>query len=222
MTSGTIPTRRGFWPGWVLANTLGYAVAFAAWVMLSQPLWPALAGWLGGSATLALFGAVLGLGASEAQALALRWPLGRAARWIAAATLAGALGMVVGAWLSLWTMQAFPPVSNKYLTNICANFAFGLPLGASLGAARWLVTRGDRRARRWIPASMVAFTVAYGTAVGNSQIAPPLPLLVLSAGFGAWVGAIAALIEWAWLRRRTFKPAPAAGDSGRASLQSRP
>lgn len=197
----TLPTRHGFWPSWVLANIAGYAVALAAWVTLSQPLWPAFSGLLGGSATLALFGAVLGLGASLAQAFALRWPVGRAARWIGAATLAGALGMVVGAWLSLWMMQAFPPISNKYLTNICANFAFGLPIGASLGVARWLMVRGSPGGGRWIPASMVAFTVAYSTGMGNTQIAPPLPLLVLSAGFGAWLGAIAALIEWAWLRR---------------------
>jgi hypothetical protein len=198
----TFPTRRGFWPSWVLANTTGYAVALAAWVTLSQPLWPAFSALLGGSATLALFGAVLGLGASLPQTFALRWPVGRAARWIGAATLAGALGMVVGAWLSLLTMQAFPPIANKYLTNTSANFAFGLPVGAGLGVARWLMVRDSAGGGRWIPASMVAFTLAYSTGMGNTQIAPPLPLLALSAGFGAWLGAIAALIEWAWLRRR--------------------
>jgi hypothetical protein len=211
MTIGALPTRRGFWPGWVLANIVGYAVAVAGWVLLSHPLWPTLAGWLGGSATLALFGATLGLGASLAQTFALRWPLGRAARWIGAATLAGALGMVVGAWLGLWTMQAFPPVSNKFLTNTAAAFAFGLPLGVSLGMGRWLVTRGEPGARRWILASMVAFAVGYGIAIDYSQLVPPLPLVVLSAGYGAWVGAIAGLIEWAWLRRRVGKATAAVG-----------
>ena len=64
--------RPGFGLGWIAANTAGYALAFAVWEAVSQPIWPALSGFLGGSLTVALYGAALGVGASLAQTLVLR------------------------------------------------------------------------------------------------------------------------------------------------------
>ena len=35
--------------GWIAANIVGYAVALAAWVRWSQPIWPPLSQFLGGA-----------------------------------------------------------------------------------------------------------------------------------------------------------------------------
>lgn len=188
--------------GWVGANILGYAVALAAWVRWSQPIWPWLSGFLGGSLTLALYGATLGVGVSVAQALVLGR---RSARllWIVATTLAFTVSFVVASWAGLVVMRAFPPGSNKYLSNSAINIAFGLLVGGGIGVARWFVMRRHSPAAgRWIPVSALCFMLGYGATVGIFQLTPPIEQTALGALFGACLGAIIAFVEWLWLGRR--------------------
>jgi hypothetical protein len=203
MRVARLPTRPRFGLGWIGATTVGYAVALAAWEAASQPIWPALSGILGGSVTLALLGAALGVGAGLAQALALRQRLLQAGQWSAATTACSALGVVVAAWVAQAVSQALQPSVNKYVLHTAVNLSFGLCVGASVGAARWLVLRGSGAATaRWIPVSAVAFALGYGTALSllDLNILGPLAAPVFGGLLGALTGAVAALIEWLWLR----------------------
>lgn len=208
--------RPGFGLGWIAANTAGYALAFAVWESVSPPIWPALSGFLGGTLTLALYGAALGAGVSLAQTLVLRLRGARAGLWIATTTVGFALGFAVAGWVALVVSQnsatnfitdAATSASNRLVGVLVREFAvnipFGLVIGASVGVARWLTLRGESVAAvRWIPVSAVAFMLGFGTAVALIQLAPTLPAALFGALFGAYVGAITALIEWLWLRRR--------------------
>jgi hypothetical protein len=221
--------RPGFGLGWIAANTAGYALAFAVWEGASQPIWPALSGFLAGSLTLALYGAALGVSVSLAQALILRLRGARAGLWIAATTVGFALGFAVAAWVALVVSQnsatdlitdAATSASNRLVGVLVREFAvnipFGLVIGASVGVARWLVLRGSTAAAvRWIPVSAVAFMLGFGTAVGLIQLTPTLPAALFGALFGGFTGAITGLVEWLWLRRRGEVWAVDTSQSGR-------
>ncbi|HEX9068560.1 MAG TPA: hypothetical protein VF807_07310 [Ktedonobacterales bacterium] len=199
--------RRVGWRGaglsWVAANTLGYALAWAAWERWSQPIGPLLSGMLGGSLTLALYGATLGVGVSVAQALALGRQSVRPLWWIIATMLGFSVSFVVASWVGLAVIRAFPADSPTYLSNGAVIIAFGLSLGAGIGLARWLVLRTqDSAARGWILVSAVCFLLGYGATVGLFQLAPPIEQIALGALFGGSVGAITSIAEWLWLRRR--------------------
>ena len=207
--------RPRFGLGWIAANTAGYALAFAVWEGVSQPIWPALSGFLAGSLTLALYGATLGVGASLAQALFLRLRGVRAGLWIAATTVGFALGFAVAGAIALVVSQSsVTDLITDMVTNasgrlvgvlvreFAVNIPFTLVIGASVGVARWLTLRGESAAAvRWVLISAVAFMLGFGTAVGLIQLAPTLPAAIFGALFGACTGAITALIEWLWLRR---------------------
>ena len=220
-----LPTRRNFGLGWIAASTAGYAAAFAAWTAGSRPIWPVLSGILGGSLTLALVGGTVGACAGLAQAFVLRQRLAQASQWIAASAAGCAVGLVAAAWLGLVVGRAMSSaiaslgllaganmaVARWLVLTLAVNLTFSLLIGASVGAARWLVVSGSGTAdARWIPASMVSFTVGYGTALLISPLAQPLPVLLQGALFGACTGALTALVEWLWLRRQP-KAWPVAG-----------
>jgi hypothetical protein len=189
--------------GWIAANIVGYAVALAAWVRWSQPIWPPLSQFLGGSLTLALYGATLGVGVGVAQALVLRRRSAHPLLWVVATTVAFTVSFVVASWVGLVVMRAFPPGSDKYLSNSTINIAFGLLVGGGIGVARWFVLRGTTSAAAgWILVSAVCFMVGYGAAVGIFQLTPPIEQTILGALFGACIGAITGSLEWLWLGRR--------------------
>jgi len=188
--------------GWIAANIVGYAVAVAIWVRWSQPIWPPLSQFLGGSLTLALHGATLGMGVGVAQALALGRRSARPWLWIVATTLAFTVSFVVASWVGLLVMRAFPPGSDKYLSNSTINIAFGLLVGGGIGVARWFVLRDSAAAAGWIFVSAVCFMVGYGATVGIFQLTPPIEQTTLGALFGACIGAITAPLEWVWFSRR--------------------
>jgi hypothetical protein len=196
------PARLGLGLGWIAVNAAGYAVALAVWVNVSPPLSLALSSFLGGSVTLALYGFALGLGSGLAQLpIVVRHGVG-ASRWLAATTAAFALGFVPAAWAALLVSEAFPPGSNKYVSNTTVNIAFGLLLGGSVGLARWLTVRRHGAAPvSWIPSSAVGSIMGFGTAVGVFQLTEAMPTLSLGALFGACVGLVTAFVEWLWLRR---------------------
>jgi len=189
--------------GWIAANSVGYAVALAAWVRWSQPIWPPLSQFLGGSLTLALYGATLGVGVSVAQAIVLRRRSVQPLLWVVATTVAFTVTFVVASWVGLVVMRAFPPGSDKYLSNSTINIAFGLLVGGGIGVARWFVLRGSAPAAAgWILVSAVCFMVGYGATVGIFQLTPPIEQTILGALFGACIGAITASLEWLWFGRR--------------------
>ena len=186
--------RPRFGLGWIAANTAGYALAFAVWEGVSQPIWPALSGVLAGSLTLALYGATLGVGASLAQALFLRLRGVRAGLWIAATTIGFALGFAVAGWVALVVSQSSATdLITDMATNAsgrlvgvivresAVNIPFALVIGASVGVARWLLLRGESVAAvRWILVSAVAFMLGLGTAVS------PHPVHARPAGGALW------------------------------------
>jgi hypothetical protein len=210
------PNWLGFGLVWIGANAAGYAIALAVWEAASRPIWPALSSFLGGSVTLALYGATLGVGAGLAQVLALRLRRTQALLWVAATMIGFALGLVVAAWAAFvvsrngtidGATEMLYRASNRLVgvlfRETVVNLAFGLLVGASIGVARWrLLHKSGEAAVRWIPVSAVGFAVGFGMAVGFIQLVPPLPAAVFGALFGAYGGAIIGLIEWLWLRRR--------------------
>lgn len=221
--------RLSFGLAWIIANTLGYALALAVWEAVSRPIWPALSGFLAGNLTLALYGATLGLGVGLAQLLALRLRPSLARWWVAATTLGLALGFVVGVWAAF-------VVSRNSLTDAATNqlydasgrlagiafresladLAFGLLAGLGIGVARWGLLRASAaaEARRWIPVSVVAFWLGFGLADLMIQYVPTMPAAAFGLLFGACAGAIIGLIEWLWLRRRPKLWAMAESSSG--------
>jgi hypothetical protein len=188
---------------WVGANTVGYGVALAAWERWSQPLWPPFSHLLGGSLTLALYGATLGVGAGVAQALVLGRRSPGSLRWIAATSLGMTVSFVAASWVGLIVMRAFPPGSDKYLSNSSINISFGLLVGGGVGLARWMVLRRRSAAsRRWILVSAICFMVGYGAAVGIFQLTLAIEQTLMGALFGGCIGAITAVFEWLWFGRR--------------------
>ncbi len=188
---------------WVGANTVGYGVALAVWERWSQPLWPPLGNLLGGSLTLALYGATLGVGVSVAQALVLGRRSPGSVMWIAATVLGLTVSFVAASWVELIVMRAFSPGSDKYLSNSTINITFGLLVGGGIGLARWMVLRRRSAAsRRWILVSAICFMVGYGAAVGIFQLTPPIEQTLMGALFGGCIGAITAVLEWLWFGRR--------------------
>ncbi len=153
--------RPGFGLGWIAANTAGYALAFAVWEGVSQPIWPALSGFLGGSLTLALYGATLGVGVSVAQALVLRLRGDRAGLWIAATTVGFALGFAVAGWVALVVSQnsvtnlitdTATSASNRLVGVLVREFAVNIPFDSGdrrkcRGGALADAARGERSGR---------------------------------------------------------------------------
>jgi hypothetical protein len=207
----------GFGLAWIGANAAGYALALGLWEAVSQPLWPALSGFLGGNVTLALFGATLGTGAGLAQLLVLRLRRGQAGWWAIATALGLSLGFVVGVWagfivsrntlIDAATNQLYRAggrLAGVAFRETLVDLAFGLLAGLGIGVVRWGLLRASTavEARRWIAVSAVAFWLGYGLADTMIQFVPPLPPGVYGLVYGAFGGALIGLIEWLWLRRQ--------------------
>jgi hypothetical protein len=83
----------------------------------------------------ALFGALIGLGASGGTALLLRRRGISAARWIAYSVIGGALGGMIGFGVALGLFDA------EAMPEVAAGLVVGVSLGLPIGTGQWLVLR---------------------------------------------------------------------------------
>jgi len=146
----------------------------------------------------ALFGSIIGLGASIGPGLILQNRGIPASRWIVASVVAGAIGMATG------FAFVFTYLDPETMPQALTAAVIGLSLGLPLGLGQWLALRRySLLAGEWVLVSSLAFVV--GLLVG-------LPLggegrEWLSLGIiGLLVGAITGLgMVWS-LRRQTLSP----------------
>jgi hypothetical protein len=192
---------------------LGYAAGFALWLSVFPALRPVLGRLLGGSVSVAAFGATVGLCVGVAQVLLVRW-LAPARLWIPATILGLATGFVLAAWSGLLLSEAFGGSGvGVYLSDAVEDLTFGLLLGLCVGVARAFALRqsqGTALARRWIIASAVGLMVGYAASLGILELLPALPSTLIGAVFGACVGGIAALLEWLIVGRLVARTGAAA------------
>jgi len=141
----------GFWLWWVLASTVGFAVAFAVFEAVPEAV--------GFAVRMAVGGASVGI----AQWLVLRQQVSRAGWWV----LASSVGLGVG------LLVVFGVSPRGFVVAEAVAFAVrGVVGGAVGGIAQWLVLRRQvSRAGWWVLASIVGFAVTLAVAgtVGGTQ-----------------------------------------------------
>jgi hypothetical protein len=155
---------KGFWLGWVAANTAGWIVGIVLGFMSLGVLPdPFLGTFLGAF--------VLGLSTGMMQWFALRRHLREPGQWV----WATAGGTLLGAFVLSIVAQA--DLGDEIGGVILTLGMVAVVLGACIGCAQWLVLRDQYRgAGWWVAACAAAWTVA---AIVNGGIAA-----AVEAGFG--------------------------------------
>jgi hypothetical protein len=104
----------------------------------------------------ALFGALIGLGASGGTSLLIRSKGFSASRWIAYSVTGGALGGMLGFGIALGLLAA--ETMPEVLTGLIA----GASLGLSIGIGQWAILRqAGGGANAWPAISTITFVLAF-------------------------------------------------------------
>ena len=153
--------RGRFFPIWVTASAIGAGLGVLLWVGLgailetsgfdpSSPLLPVLVG--------AAFGAMLGTG----QWLVIRRRIDQAARWVLATTIGFAFVFLLGVFLP------HDAVHLSATSQIALGFGFGAAVALPPSSLQWLLVLRWQvsGAGWWIPASMLAWAIAFATSFG--------------------------------------------------------
>jgi hypothetical protein len=197
MSSATVSHQPTWWPWWISANVVGYAVGIALWQATYLALRPALSVPLGGIVSVAGFGATVGLCAGLAQAVVLRRDVAQAGLWVLTTMMACAIGFLVAAAVSAPLNDALEPRIGLPLTDAVLLLVFGALVGASIGASRWLVLRANGVAvSRLVLGSAVGLMIGYPLAIGVLELLPELDQPMVGLAFGLCAGATTALLEW--------------------------
>jgi hypothetical protein len=192
-----VVSRPGIWPGWIIANAIGFAIGFALWQATYAELRLTLRLPISGIALLAGFGATVGLCAGLAQAIALRFSAARAGIWVLATAAGCAAGLAVAAEISGAVSDALEARVGIPLTDAVVVLLFGAILGAGIGGARWLLLLAGRLpTARWTLASVVGMMISYPLAIGVLELLPELEQPLVGLAFGFCAGAATALLEW--------------------------
>lgn len=170
MTQRLTQAERGFGLLWVAANVVGWIVGFA--------LCEALKAFV---STVLVDGLVIGTGVGLAQWLVLRRRLPRVGWWIVLSILGFGVGNALG--------EALVATVSSPVRDVLD----GALIGASVGAAQWLLLR--RRvsgAELWLPANVVGWAVGW-TLIGLGEGSETWPVVAVYA-VGALGAAVAAII----------------------------
>lgn len=195
----TVPagSGRGLW--WVVTCTaaaaVGITVARPAVELVREPLSQVV----GGTLTIALFGALFGGFVGLGQTL-VRW--GRAGHhpgwWVLASSVSGAVGYVLGVKLATLITD---PIRGKVLVYVSEALGY-LVLGALLGLLFGVVQGGLRRASgqgtvaRWIALSVLGWALGFVVAAGFGLLITSLPSLTIrDLIFGGLIGLTAGGLE---------------------------
>ena len=148
-----------FWLWWVLASTVGFAVAFVVLTLVAVAMIMGLGRFNLGSAedqavVGVVVGAVVGASVGIAQRLVLlRFLVSWADSWV----LASIVGWTVGLAMGLAVGEA---VSEAVAGGAVSGVVSGVVVGASVGIAQWLALRRQvHQAGWWVLASIVGWTV---------------------------------------------------------------
>jgi hypothetical protein len=105
----------------------------------------------------ALFGALMGLGASGGTSLLVRSKRVNAARWIAYSMVGGALGGTLGFGVALGLLDP------ETLPEVLVGLVIGISLGLPIGIGQWLILRqAGNGANAWPVISTIALVLALG------------------------------------------------------------
>ena len=185
-------------PRWTAATGVGFALGFGLWQVLFPLVRSALSRPLAGSLNAALFGVVVGALVGVAQWVAFGGRLGPAARWVSASVIGYGLGFVAAAWAAALLTNALGGRVSVALSDGSEVLAFGLLIGAGVGAAHGLaLSQSSALAGLGALLSGTSYAVGYAATYGLSQLAAPTSQPWLGAAFGLCAGVLAASLEWA-------------------------
>jgi hypothetical protein len=173
---------------WMVASGVGGAVGLPAGAALASVVRFPLANVVQGLLTVALFGAIFGLGMGLAQALA-RPQLLDLAPWALLSGLGGALGYALGVKVATAVSDPLSGNVTVYLSEGLGYLVFGGVLGLLVGLAQTLAWRkGTVSQGAWIGASVIGIAVGTLIAGGTGALLSFFPIEPLrQALYGALV-----------------------------------
>lgn len=204
-TAGPVAPARGLW--WVVTCTAGAAVGIAVARPVAELARAPLSQVLGGTPTIALFGALFGGCLGLGQALVRQGRSGpHPVWWVLANIMSGAVGYVAGAELA---SALTDPIRGRLLVYVSEVLGY-LVLGAVLGLLFGVVQGGIRRASGqgtgvwWIAWSMLGWALGFVVAAGVGLLITRLPsITVRDLLFGGLTGLTAGGLEALAVARRT-------------------
>jgi len=196
-------TRPG-WIAWIPVTIAAYAVGVGVSTWLVGLTARPLSGVLGGILFVLLYGAVIGLGVSAVQLVAM--PRGTVAwrTWIGATIVGGAIGLAVASVVAELLANLIDPSVNLVLGEGVIQDSSGAIVGAAIGAAQWLVLRPLMpKGRAWILMTALGGALGYGFAAILLELIDVAPLrAALIPSFGAILGAFVGVAQALVLRTR--------------------
>jgi hypothetical protein len=159
-----------------------------------------LSAFLGGIPFVLVYGAVIGLGVSAVQLLAVprRGVPWRA--WLAATAAGGALGLAVASVIGETLANLIDPGVNLILSEGVIQCTSGAAVGLGIGFTQWFVLRpAIPNGRIWILMTALGGAVGYGIAavvleVVNVQVLRAALVPSFGAILGAFIGIAQALV----------------------------
>lgn len=192
------------WVTWVPVTIVAYAVGVAVSTWLVGLTARPLSGVFGGILFVLLYGAVIGLGVSAVQLVAI--PRGTVAlrTWLGATVIGGALGLAVASVVAEFLADLIDPSVNLVLGEGVIQDTSGAVVGAAIGSAQWLVLRPLMpKGRRWILMTALGGALGYGFAAILLELIDVAPLrAALVPSFGAILGAFIGAAQGLALRAK--------------------
>lgn len=156
---------------WVVATTLGYALALGAATVVMGSAARALSPLLGGLVYLVAYGVVAGIVVGLVQLAALRGRAVAPMAWLATSALALAVAFPIMALVGEGLGDAIDPLLPVALGEGVIQDLSGATLGLILGLAQWRVLRAVMRGRTsWLVASAIGAGIGYGIAAAALEL----------------------------------------------------
>lgn len=194
---------RGLW--WVVTRMLAAAVGIAVARPVVELVREPLSQILGGTPTVALFGAIFGGCLGLGQALVQR---GRSephpAWWVVASSVSGAVSYVLGVELAAALTDPIRGRVLVYFSEVLAYLVLGAALGLLLGLVQVRLQRASGQGTfGWIALSTLGWALGFVVAAGVGLLITHLPSdTVRDLLFGGFTGLTAGSIEALALVRR--------------------
>lgn len=176
---------------WIVATIVAYSlgVTISTWLVgaTARPL----SGMLGGILFVLLSGAVIGVGVSVVQLLAIPRAAVPWRPWITSTVAGGALGLAIASIVGEALANFIDPSVNLVLGEGTIQCTSGAIVGLGIGAAQWRVLRTVvPNGRPWLVTSAVGGALGYGIAAVVLELIEVAPLrAALVPSFGAILGA---------------------------------
>jgi hypothetical protein len=196
--------RRPNWIAWIGATVVAYSLGVGVGTWLAGATARPLSAALGGILFVLVYGAVVGLGVSLVQLLAIPRRAVPWRAWLAATAAGGALGLAVASVIGETLANLIDPGVNLILSEGVIQCTSGAAVGLWIGFAQWLVLRpAIPSGRIWILMTALGGAVGYGIAAVVLEVVDVQVLrAAIVPSFGAILGGFIGIAQALVLRSR--------------------